>query len=270
MSTQIILQGRSEDVVSLAQIRECDVMITDPEYSRHTHESAVSSSSTRGTRKRELGFAHMTPASRHWLARAAASVRRWSVLYSDVEGSAWLRMACQAAGVEYIRTIPWVRWSMPQLSGDRPPQGFEHVIVCHPKGAKRWNGPGNLTHLDHLCLRGEGKHRAQKPLDQALDLVAWFSDPGECVFDPRAGAGTIGLACALLKRDYVGVEADAEWAAKARARLTGAWHSSDLERAKRWARRAVANAKLEPFRRLHLWDLEIARQIIESEKVGHK
>ena len=54
-------------------------------------------------------------------------------------------------------------------------RGLEHVVVLHPKGRKRWSGPGNLTHLAHLALRGEGKHKAEKPLDQALDLVSFFS-----------------------------------------------------------------------------------------------
>jgi site-specific DNA-methyltransferase (adenine-specific) len=54
-------------------------------------------------------------------------------------------------------------------------------------------------------LRGEDKHKAEKPLDQALDLVEWFSDEGETVFDPFAGSGTIGLACRILGRSYLGI-----------------------------------------------------------------
>lgn len=261
MATQVVFPGDALHVVTLEEVGECDVMITDPEYSSHTHKNAVSASAARGTRKREFGFESMTPLSRGWLGACAARVKRWSVIYSDVEESHRLREACVESGAEYVRTVPWVRWSMPQLSGDRPPQGFEHLIVLHAPGAKRWNGPGNLTNLEHTCLRGEEKHKAEKPLDQALDLVAWFSDPGECVFDPRAGAGTIGLACRLLGRSYVGVERTPEWAEHAQDRLVAPLTKRDADRFQRWQVATLARReKLGEADRTLPADLAIAKQ----------
>jgi DNA modification methylase len=87
------------------------------------------------------------------------------------------------------------------------------------KGRKHWNGPGNLLSLTHTCLRGEGKHKTEKPLDQLLDLVSYFSDPGETVFDPCAGSGTTGLACKILERQFVGLEIQPEWVTFANARM---------------------------------------------------
>jgi DNA modification methylase len=109
-------------------------------------------------------------------------------------------------------------------------------------GSKKphWHGPGNLTHLAHLCLRGEDKHKTEKPLDQALDLVSWFSDPGDWVFDPFAGRGTFGLACKILGRNYIGVEMNPAEAQLAQARIE-AWpnkwvYSRDVERHDRFQR----------------------------------
>jgi len=214
-----------------------NVMITDPPYREHVHANATSQSKGRGTRHRDLGFEHLSRRARQSVANYAACVKRWSVVYSDVEASALLRWAVEARRVEYIRTMPWVRWSMPNLQGDRPPQGFEHILVFHPRGRKHWSGPGNLISLNHLSVRGkqhqnETKHKCQKPLDQALDLVSWFSDIGETIFDPFAGSGTIGVACRLLGRNYVGFELDPEWALKAQKRLIG--DPGDLDRIVRW------------------------------------
>lgn len=224
--------------------RAFDHMLTDPPFSRHVHESATSQSKGGGTRRRDLGFDCLKPADRRALAAWAQLVKRWSVVYSDVESVNWLRLSCEAAGAEYVRTMPWVRWSMPQLSGDRPPQGFESLIVCHrqhvgPKGGrralgKRWNGPGNLTHLAHSCLRGDDKNKAEKPLDQALDLVSWFTDPGEIVFDPYAGRATIGLACKLLGRGYTGFEVRAREFTAAQRRLEAPLAARDVERVERY------------------------------------
>jgi site-specific DNA-methyltransferase (adenine-specific) len=230
----VIIYNRDALLLPDDYIRNFDVMITDPPYSDHVHKNATSQSKGRGTRKRELGFESLSRKARKAIGNWASLVKRWSVVYSDVEHSNWLSLAVQARGAEYIRTMPWVRWSMPQLSGDRPPQGFEHVLCFHPKGKKRWNGPGSLTHLSHLALRGEEKHKCEKPLDQALDLVSFFSDVGETIFDPFAGNGTIGLACRLLGRGYTGIELDPEWAEKAQLRLTNHISDRDTERIARW------------------------------------
>ncbi len=223
-----------QDSLSLPEqyVKAFDVQIADAPYREHVHNAATSQSKGRGTRKRDLGFGSLSRKARKRIAFYASLVKRWSVVYSDVEDSSWLRLAVQATGAEYIRTIPWVRWSMPQLSGDRPPQGFEHLLCFHPKGKKRWNGPGNLTHFNHLALRGENKQKCEKPLDQALDLVSYFTDPGEWVFDPFAGSGVIGVACRLLGRNYAGFEIDPEWATKSQARLKG--DPKDVERIVRW------------------------------------
>jgi hypothetical protein len=218
-------------------IAMCDVAIMDPPYSSHVHKSATSQSKVRGTRKRDLGFDHLSPRDRRLIARVAATIPRWSVIYSDVESSTWLRIAGQAAGAAYIRTVPWVRWSMPQLSGDRPPQGFEHLVIFHGKrdgNKKRWNGPGNAVGLNHNCLRGETKHKAEKPLDQILDLVSWFSEPGECVLDLFAGSGTTAQACRLLGRQCYSVERDPYWSAHAQYRVSNPLGPSDRERVERW------------------------------------
>lgn len=224
-----------------------DVMIADPPYSSHVHKNATSQSPGRGTRFRDLGFESLSDELRNTIASYAARVKRWSLIYSDIEGLSDWKTAASFYGATYIRPLAWVRWSMPQLSGDRPPTGFE-LVTCYwgsQKGRKSWNGPGSLTHLNHKCLRGEGKHKAEKPLDQALDLVSWFTNPGDRVLDPCAGSGVMGLACKMLGREYVGYEISAEWAAKAKARIASPTLSErDAERHARWletqAKEAVA------------------------------
>lgn len=210
-----------------------DAMIVDPPYREHVHKAATSQSKGGGVRHRDLGFEHLSGELQRWIASAVATVKKWSVVYSDIESINDWRAACEKAGAKYIRPTPWVRWSMPQLSGDRPTTGCEMLTLYWgaQRGKKSWNGPGNLISyrheeevppldvLDHKALRGDGKHKCEKPLDQLLDLVEFFSDPGDVVFDPNSGSGTTALACAILERDFVGCELDAEWAAKGAARV---------------------------------------------------
>jgi hypothetical protein len=245
----VIIHANALDV-PLELFAECDVLIVDPPYSSRVHSNAVSvgTDGKRDVRKRDLKFGALTPELRECIATAARSVRRWSLVFSDVESIHEWRHA--ARGAEYIRTVPWIRWSQPQLSGDRPCTGAEAVTIHHAPaaGRKHWNGPGGLTHFSRRSLRGDDKHPTEKPLDLMLDLVSWFSDPGETVIDPCAGAGTTALACQLLGRECIAIELDEldeKWCDVARARL----HTlglRDLARAVEWVVTTHAEASAQP------------------------
>ena len=267
-----ILAGDARVVLPVGLVP--DVLVCDPPYRAHVHEKARSQDQhiDGGVRHNDFGFASLTEELRLWICQLAARTKRWSLIYTDVESVAKWKDTLELAGATYIRTLPWVRWSMPCLAGDRPPQGFECVVVAYGsgKGRKHWNGAGNLTHLAqaledwgsvgeilgqaadgdsyaltqiaHLALRGKDKFKTEKPLDQLLDLVSWFSDPGELVADPTSGSGTTGLACKILGRNFVGCELSAEWCEKANERirscnvrdLPGSLSERDSERFLRW------------------------------------
>lgn len=221
-----------------------DSQVADPPYSRRVHAKAVSvNPAGRGSlvAARDLGFDCLTPALRRTIAQLAASVRGWSCVFSDVE-SAWLwRMSCTAAGAEYVRAVPWIRWSQPQLSGDRPPTGAELVSVFHRGGRKSWSGPGSLVDMpdglipfDAKSLRGRDKYSCEKPLDLALALVSWFSEAGQNVLDPVCGSGSTGLACRILEREALLVDVSADAVALAKARVASPLSDRDRERCRRF------------------------------------
>lgn len=235
-------------------------LIVDPPYSDYVHKHMASHGvHGRGSRPRDPGFQHLDAESRMYLARVAARMERWSIVFTDHESTHLWRSDVQMAGAEYVRTvantppdtdpyegvIPWVRWSQPQLSGDRPPQGSEAVLHFHRVGAKRTNCPGNLIAYTRRCLRAsktDPKHPTEKPLDLMLDMVSWWSDPGENVVDPMAGAGTTALACKLLGRSCFAVERDEQWWPVASRRLALDWIPRDLERVREWVETTTAEA----------------------------
>lgn len=307
-ASQIVYHAdcRSIPVESLAGVH---TLITDPPYSEYVHANAASCGSKalgkpgngrQGVRDRDLGFVAIDDELRTYIARAAAAVKRWGVVYSDVESAHVWREACTGAGATYIRPTAWIRWSQPQLSGDRPPTGFEILSVFwgSDRGAKSWNGRGNLiewAHEDprdeaeawylqefdavrHKALRGSGKHRTEKPLDQALDLVCYFSDPGHTVYDPCSGAGTTGVACALLDRSFVGCELDGYWAEFAQGRISLANDSPadlserDRERVARWLESVLEAADVkEPTREAERPAYERAqRRLADAVRVAEK
>lgn len=240
-----------------------DVLIVDPPYSPHVHENCASVGVVGGglgAHDRELGFEALTPELLAQISLAAGSVKRWSAIFSDVESTHVWRDAI-GKQAEYVRPIPWIRWSQPQLSGDRPCTILEIISCFHrhavgPRGgikpvAKHWSGPGNIMPdatrelfgaLTDKALRGQEKHPTEKRLSQLLSLVSWFSDPGESVLDLCAGSGSTGLACRLLGRDFVGVERNETWAAKADRRCRNMLMPRDRNDAEEWCDRVQAEA----------------------------
>jgi len=209
-----------------------DALICDPPYRDQVHVKATSNGTDgAGVRKRDLGFGSLNEHTLWSIADLASRTRRWSVVFSDMESGHIWRAVMPG---EYIRSVPWARWSQPQLSGDRPPSGAELVSVFHPPGAKRWSGPGSLTHFDSKSLRGEDKFSCEKPLDIMLSLVSWFSDEGEHVVDPTCGSGTTGLACRILRRNCTLADIDGEAIRRAHEKIHAPISPRDEERCLRW------------------------------------
>jgi hypothetical protein len=236
------------------------VFITDPPYGEHVHArmtSCAQHGDVKGVRHRDAGFDPLSPELFTYLVACARGSSTWSIVYSDLEGlyqwqQAFRMLRTHKNGDGLIRTVlwiddaeggyagtlPWIRWSSPQQSGDRPPSGAEALVFGHSPSKLVWGGPGNLTHFAHKCERGDKKHPTAKPLDQALDLAAWFTRPDETVYDPCAGRGTLGVACAILGRGYIGCEQQQSEAALGAARIAeaqqGRLGQRDQDRFERW------------------------------------
>lgn len=222
-----------------------DCLITDPPYSAHVHENATSAGTmgegSVGWHKRDLGFDPLDPRTRIRIAEIARRMRRWSIVFSDYEGIHHWMLDVTRNGLgpaRHVRCFPWVRWSQPQKSGDRPGSHSEVVLFFHAAERMHFNASGARTHFDAKCLRAGGqteKHPTEKPLDLMLEIVSGYSDPGNSVLDVCAGAGTTALACKLLGRDCVAVDKDAQWAARGETRLANPWGiKRDRDRAESW------------------------------------
>ncbi len=49
--------------------------------------------------------------------------------------------------------------------------------------------------------------------------IELFSKPGDTILDPFMGSGTTGVACALLGRNFIGIERDPDYMQMAKRRI---------------------------------------------------
>lgn len=238
------------DVLPSIPARSIDHCITDPPYSAKQHASVRSAKRNelpdtakfecRTRRVVDLGFEHLRPDVRRTVSRECARViKRWSMFFADVE-SCWLwRLSLETAGLEYARTLLWLRiGGAPQFTGDKPAAGFETMTLVHSKerkGHKVWNGGGQVGIYEYpivanrLGQRGSRVHETQKPLGLMMELVNDFTDPGDVVCDPFCGSATTGVACLRTGRRFIGIEKRADHAETSRERLAAEDDGSTLQ-----------------------------------------
>lgn len=63
------------------------------------------------------------------------------------------------------------------------------------------------------------KHPCQKPIALIQKLITISSNPNDLILDPFLGSGTTAVACAQLKRRYIGIEINEEYCKIARGRV---------------------------------------------------
>jgi len=209
----------------LPTLPKVDAVITDPPYEAEAHSAGrrllgrtdeLADKRIREIEEAPLDFEAMTPELRAAMCEwAAANCTGWMLSFCQAEAVAVWREAMEQAGQKWRRAMVWVKPdSSPQLSGDRPAQGFESIAAAWcGEGGSKWNGGGKrgvFTYGKHDPGMGHGgqrnEHPTQKPVALMKDLVSLFSNPGDTVLDMCMGGGTTGIACLDLQRHFIGIE----------------------------------------------------------------
>lgn len=187
----------------LPTLGKVDAVITDPPYSANTHKMAKTNKGA-GHGVSLITFEALT--GEGFDAVMAACLERsegWVVATCDYKHAARFYEAPQ-----FVRLGAWVKPNpMPQISADRPGQGFETVLILH-SGArpKKWNR-GGASGVWQFPVHTGSEVPTQKPLALAASFVNDFTQPGELVADPFLGSGTTGVAALSAGRRFVGIEA---------------------------------------------------------------
>lgn len=182
-----------------------DAIITDPPYSDNTHRNAKTNRGA-GHGVKQVTFDCLTPEGFVASMRALlAASEGWVVATCD------FRHACLTYDwPEFIRLGAWVKPNpMPQISADRPAQGFEVVLILHSgKTKKAWNRGGGTGVWTFPAVQNASVP-TEKPIQLANALVADFTFAEQTVVDPYMGSGTVGQACVKANRRFIGIEQDA-------------------------------------------------------------
>jgi len=192
----------------LPQLGQFDLLLTDPPYSGQTHKGARTR--TDGANSNKLvTFEPLNPTN----------------ILKEIECVGWLVATVdwrhipdfESAGI-LTRFGVWVKPnSAPQLTGDRPAQGWEAVAICWKgEGRPVWNGGGSRAVW--TCNRVDAVHHpTEKPVSLFRNWINLFG--GETILDPFMGSGTTLEAAKLEGRKAVGIEINEKYCEAAVNRL---------------------------------------------------
>ena len=211
-----LYQGDALAVVPL--LGPYDHCICDPPYEAQAHAFSRRTRAYLEGRSpfAALDFAPMTEAQRRLFRQLACG---WILIFAQVEAVGKYQ---EVLGARYRRPLWWRKKDgSPQYTGDRPGMGYESIVCAWGKpGRSQWNGGGKHGVYEHLIRDGEDRvHLTQKPLPLMRALVRDFTQPGDTILDPFAGAATTGVAALEEGRRFIGIELDAAYFQSACARL---------------------------------------------------
>lgn len=212
----------------LPTLARVDAVITDPPYSETTHSNAKSNRG-KGHDTKAIDFASMTAEQLEDVLVACGRVcERW--LVSTME---WRHIArfeqTPPKGWDFVRFGVWLKTNpMPQISADRPAQGWEGIAYMHSTSTKkRWNGGGQ--HGNYVgSLVTNGDHPTGKPLPLFSQFVERFTDHANIVLDPFMGSGTTGVAAVQMGRKFIGIEREEKYFEIACKRIKQAQRQGDM------------------------------------------
>lgn len=210
-----IYHGDCRDV--LPGIAEVQCVVTDPPFSEYTHDNAKSNRD-KGHGNKAIDFKAIDfKAICDVLAMVKCS--GWCVSFMDWRHIADLSKECPEPW-EFVRFGVWVKTNpMPQISADRPANGWDGICYLYPRGQKKqWNGGGNHGNWVGPLVT-DGNHPTGKPVALITTLIARHSDLGDTILDPFMGSGTTLLAAKQLGRHSIGIELEEKYAEVAARRL---------------------------------------------------
>ena len=207
-----LYHGDSRELMSLMPDQSVDAVITDPPYSDRTHEMTRSNSGRareHGNRvlSGNFGFDCISEEDlRASLAAAGRVTRGWVVANLDYR-HAFAFDAEPPTGLRLLRIGVWVKKNPnPQISGDRPAQGWESIAYMHRTDRRpSWNGGGKAANYV-MASAQRLDHPTAKPVSMVRDWVRLFTKPGDTVLDPFAGSGTTLRAAVDEGRSAIGCE----------------------------------------------------------------
>lgn len=128
-----------------------------------------------------------------------------------------LQTEAEKAGFKFQNILIWDK-------GNSTPNryylnSYEMILMLRKGNAKNINNMGTKNLLQVKNIIGNKRHPTEKPVELMKILVENSSNENDTVLDLFMGAGSTGIACKELNRNFIGIEIDGKYFEIAKERL---------------------------------------------------
>lgn len=191
----LLYHCKAQELLETLPDNSIDLVLTDPPYSKRTHKGAKKNARKKKGGVGLLDFKHISDEELKPILNDIGRVmKRWFVATMDYQHAFQFEltpptfMKCPRLGV-WVKSNP-----TPQVSADRPSQGWEAIVFAHKAGRRMvWSGGGRSGVFIHPVVN-KAQYASQKPLPLIREFVQLFSDVGDTVLDVFCGGGTSVVA----------------------------------------------------------------------------
>ena len=209
--TSCIYKGDAFQLLKRVPKESVRLILTDPPY----NVSQANNLHTMGRRGIDFGSWDHEFDQTGWLEDAVKTLVKGGsmIVWNDWKLLGIIAAHLQELGMVVKRQLIYRKSNpMPRNIKRVPVQSCEFALwAVKPKGKwvfnKRSGVPYERGEFMYPVVRGS-KHPTKKPDGLFQDLVEMFSNPGDLVLDPFAGAGTTAIAAHKTRRNHISFELD--------------------------------------------------------------
>lgn len=219
-SPHIIVQGSSLEYMKTMESESMDCLLTDPPYGISATEFGSNFATTHDYEDSWETFLVIAEG----LARESFRILRpntHAYVFCSYDGFAVLRSEFQAAGFK-VWPQPMI-WSKGNGNAPWVQRGHKKTYECIMFASKGLREMTTVkTDVLSYGIVADRDHGAEKPVELFIDLLQRSISPGETVFDPFCGSGTIFPAADACFCTALGIELSKQHYNTALTRLTKA------------------------------------------------
>jgi len=208
----VVLTGDALEILRSFPNRFADVVLTDPPYGNNI---GYGRSRTRiaGDENPLVGL--------QGIAACYRVLKQNSTLYSFCDARHLGLAEHFVLRYTAFRVRDVVVWDKMRIAFGHGFRRRHECILVLEKGRPKYRDLSLPNVLSYPRPTGQA-HPHAKPVELLARLIKTSTDPGDLVLDPFAGSGSTLVAASSLKRHFIGIELEPEYAELARARIAEA------------------------------------------------